>query len=89
MLEALTITQLFDSLAIRVNGPRAALETLVIDWTFTDAKCTVRLALSNGAVIQTENPASTVEADLTLTLTKTQLLGLLAGGRCCQPGGWV
>jgi alkyl sulfatase BDS1-like metallo-beta-lactamase superfamily hydrolase len=34
---------------------------------------------SNGALIRTENPVNTVEADLTLTLTKTQLLGLLAG----------
>ena len=39
----------------------------------------VRLALSNGALIQTENPTSKAAADLTLTLTKAQLLGLLAG----------
>jgi len=38
----------------------------------------VRLALSNGALIQTENPKSLAEADLTLTLTKTQLFRLLA-----------
>jgi alkyl sulfatase BDS1-like metallo-beta-lactamase superfamily hydrolase len=35
--------------------------------------------LSNGALIQTENPRSQAAADLTLTLTKPQLLGLLAG----------
>lgn len=46
---------------------------------FTNAKTTVRLALSNGALIQTENPRSQAAAGLTLTLTKPQLLGILAG----------
>ena len=63
-----------------MDGPRAAAAgSLVIDWNFTDAKTTVRLALSNGALIQTENPRAQAPADLTLTLTKAQLLGLLAG----------
>ena len=79
MIGALTIGQLFDSLAIRVNGPRAAKESLVIEWHFTDIGTTVRLALSNGALIQTENPRSALAADLTLTLSKAQLLGLLGG----------
>jgi alkyl sulfatase BDS1-like metallo-beta-lactamase superfamily hydrolase len=79
MAGALTVEQLFDSLAIRVNGPRAAAESLVIDWQFADAKMTVRLALSNGVLIQTENPRSQAAADLALTLTKPQLLGILAG----------
>jgi alkyl sulfatase BDS1-like metallo-beta-lactamase superfamily hydrolase len=79
MAGALTAEQLFDTLAIRVNGPRAAAESLVIEWRFTDTGSTVRLALSNGALIQTENPRSVLAADLTLTLTKAQLLGLLGG----------
>jgi alkyl sulfatase BDS1-like metallo-beta-lactamase superfamily hydrolase len=77
---ALTIGQWFDSVAVRVNGPRAtAAGSLVIDCQFTDAKTTVRLALSNGALIPTENPRSQAPADLTLTLTKAQLPGVLAG----------
>lgn len=79
MAAALTIEQLSDTLAIRIDGPRAAAEWLVIDWHFTDTGTTVRLALSNGALIQTETPATEAAADLTLTLTKPQLLGLLAG----------
>ncbi|HEX3390445.1 MAG TPA: alkyl sulfatase dimerization domain-containing protein [Streptosporangiaceae bacterium] len=79
MAGALTIEQIFDTLAIRVDGPRAAGQSLVIDWNFTDAGHTVRLALSNGALIQTVNPKTEAVADLTLTLTKAQLLGLLAG----------
>jgi alkyl sulfatase BDS1-like metallo-beta-lactamase superfamily hydrolase len=57
----------------------AVAESLVIDWHFTDTGVTLRLALSNGALIQTENPRTQAAADLTLTLTKPQLLGLLAG----------
>ncbi|HEX6501368.1 MAG TPA: alkyl sulfatase dimerization domain-containing protein [Micromonosporaceae bacterium] len=81
MAQALTVEQLFDSLAIRVDGPRAASESLVIDWRFTDTGTTVRLTLSNGALIQTHNPRGGDAADLTLTLTKPQLVGLLAGHR--------
>ena len=62
MAGALTVGELFDTLAIRVDGPRAAGQSLVIDWNFTDAGRTVRLALSNGALIQTENPASKAAA---------------------------
>lgn len=39
----------------------------------------MRLALSNGALIQTENPTAPGAVDLTLSLTKSQLPGLLAG----------
>jgi Alkyl sulfatase C-terminal len=66
-------------LAIRVDGPRAAAESLVIDWHFTDTDSTIRLALSNGALIQTANPRTKAAADLTLALSKAQLLGVLAG----------
>ncbi len=79
MVGALTIEQLFDTLAIRVDGPRAAGESLAIDWHFTDSGTTVRLTLSNGALIQTENPRGQGAPDLTLTLSKPQLLGLLSG----------
>ena len=79
MASALTVEQLFDSLAIRIDGPRAAAEALVIEWQFTDSGTTLRLTLSNGALIQTENPRTRATADLTITLTKAQLLGLLGG----------
>ncbi|KJF22161.1 alkyl/aryl-sulfatase [Rhodococcus sp. AD45-ID] len=80
MAAALTVEQLFDTLAIRVNGPRAGGEKLCIEWIFTDLDTKVRMTLSNGALIQTPNPRTKATADLTLTLTKAQLLGLLAGG---------
>ncbi|MFE6967970.1 alkyl/aryl-sulfatase [Isoptericola sp. NPDC057653] len=75
----LSVDQLFDTLAIRVDGIKAARQPLVIDWSFTDTGDTVRTALSNGALIQTKNPTRAADVDLTLRLTKTQLLGILAG----------
>ena len=67
-------------MAIRVNGPRAAGEHIVIEWRFTDTGTTLRTTLSNGALTQTENPRTASTPDLSLRLTKPQLLGLLAGG---------
>jgi alkyl sulfatase BDS1-like metallo-beta-lactamase superfamily hydrolase len=74
---ALTITQLFDSIAIRINGPKAWDLRLSISWHFTDAHENYQMELSNGALIHyptTDNRTG----DLTVTLTKPQLLQLLA-----------
>ena len=51
---------------------------MTIDWEFTDQGTRYRVALSNGALIHWANPAPG-GADLTLTLTRPQLLGMLAG----------
>jgi alkyl sulfatase BDS1-like metallo-beta-lactamase superfamily hydrolase len=77
MAMALTVEQVFDSMAIRVNGPKAWDKPLVIDWIITDLKQDVRLQLSHGALIQSRITEGT-PAQLRLTLTKPQLLGLLA-----------
>jgi alkyl sulfatase BDS1-like metallo-beta-lactamase superfamily hydrolase len=77
MAMALTVEQIFDSIAIRVNGPKAWDTALVIDWIFTDLKQDIRLQLSHGALIQSRVTEGT-PAQLRLTLTKPQLLGLLA-----------
>ena len=79
MAAALSVEQLFDTLAIRVNGPRAAGEAFVILWNVTDTGDTVRLTLSNGALIQTPRPKTAITPDLELSLTKHQLLALMAG----------
>ena len=76
---ALTVEQLFDSIAIRVNGPKAWDKAVTIAWDFTDLKEEMRLHLSNGVLIQTHS-ANGAPADLTVTLTKPQLLRLLATG---------
>ncbi len=61
MAAALSIEQLFDTLAIRLDGPRAAGDSFVIHWNFTDSGDLVRLTLSNGALIQTHNPRTSVD----------------------------
>ena len=80
---ALTITQLFDSVAIRLDGPKAWSERLSIGWHFTDTHENYRTELSNGALIHFPTTGNE-DADLTVTLTRPQLVKLLATG---QPGG--
>ena len=80
---ALTIIQLFDSIAIRINGPAAWKESLSIGWHFTDIGQNYRMELSNGVLIHYPTTGNRA-ADLTVTLTKPQLLQLLATG---QPDG--
>ena len=74
---ALTITQLFDSIAIRIDGPKAWSERLSVGWHFTDVHENYRMELSNGALIHYPTTGNQT-ADLTVTLTRPQLLQLLA-----------
>jgi alkyl sulfatase BDS1-like metallo-beta-lactamase superfamily hydrolase len=78
MVSALAVGQLFDSVAIRINGPKAWDDHITIDWVFTDLGVTHRTELTNGVLIQDDDPKGST-ADLTVTLTKPQLLGLLGG----------
>ncbi|WP_090770255.1 alkyl/aryl-sulfatase [Nonomuraea maritima] len=77
-LAALSVEQIFDSIAIRVDGPRAWNERLSIDWHLTDLGERRRTTLANGVLIQEAEPRDET-ADLTLRLTKAQLVGLLSG----------
>jgi alkyl sulfatase BDS1-like metallo-beta-lactamase superfamily hydrolase len=76
---ALSAEQIFDSLAVRLNGPRAWDTRLTIDWNLTDLGEEVRTSLANGVLIQTRAHQAT-PADLTVTLTRAQLLALVATG---------
>lgn len=80
MVVALTTGMLLDSLAVRIDGPRAWHEDLTVDLVLTDEDTRLRLTLHNGAL--THRPLSgapRTPAGLTLTLTRPQLLGILAG----------
>ena len=79
MVMALSIDQLFDTVAIRLNGPRCWDESFAIDWIFTDLGHTYRTELSNGVLIRETDPRA-AEAGLTVTLTKRQFLRALGGG---------
>jgi len=79
MARAMTATQLFDTISIRIDGPRAAGTRLSIRWDFSDPDERYLMELSNGVLIH-HPTRRTPDADLTLSLTHRQLLGLLASG---------
>ncbi|GHC71781.1 hypothetical protein GCM10007079_04500 [Nocardiopsis terrae] len=79
LASALSVTQILDSVAIRVDGPRAWQEELSLDLSMTDSGERYRAMLSNGVLIHYPEPKDG-DADLALTLTKEQLLGLLSTG---------
>jgi alkyl sulfatase BDS1-like metallo-beta-lactamase superfamily hydrolase len=78
VLAQLTPTQLFDSLAISVNGPDAWDIQLSLDVTFSDIGTNYRLTLRNGVLIPLERPVDDT-ADATVTVTKARMLRFLAG----------
>ncbi|ONM46736.1 alkyl/aryl-sulfatase [Nocardia donostiensis] len=80
MMAALSVEMIIDSLAVRIDGPRAAETGFVMDWKLPDENRVVRMTLSNGALTQrTGTPEAPLRgtANLTMTLTKQQLLGIL------------
>ncbi|WP_078325211.1 alkyl/aryl-sulfatase [Mycobacteroides salmoniphilum] len=82
MLAALTIDQVFDALALRVNGPKAWNDRFVSDWHFTDEGRVDRLELRNGVLVHYPRPSGTSlpSADVTFTLTRPTLITVLLGG---------
>ena len=71
---ALSVGMFFDSLAVRLNGPKADGKKIVVNWTFTDTKERYALNLENSALTYVEGRnAAGADAGLTLeraTLTK-------------------
>jgi alkyl sulfatase BDS1-like metallo-beta-lactamase superfamily hydrolase len=78
MVMSLTVEQLFDSVAIRIDGPTAWNLSFSVDWIFTDIGERWRTTLSNGVFVPQAEPGDG-DVELTITLTKPQLLGLLTG----------
>lgn len=80
ILQQLTPEQIFDALAISVNGPRAWDLTLALDISFTDLDVNYRLTLRNGVLVHRKTAADSATAAATLTLaTKVRILALAAG----------
>lgn len=80
MAMALSVDQIFDSVAVRVDGPEAADQRITIDWHLTDLDRHVRTGLANGVLVQTTPGGDATPADLSVTLTKPQLLKAIATG---------
>ena len=77
MLAALSPEQVFDAIAIRVNGPKAWDEALSIGIELSDAGESYRLDLRNGVLVHHAAPVE--GADLVLRLPRPALVRLLAG----------
>jgi alkyl sulfatase BDS1-like metallo-beta-lactamase superfamily hydrolase len=80
----LTPEQLFDALAVRIDGPRCWDEHLTLDLELTDTGARHRLTLRNGVLTRT-SAAQRTEADATLRLPAAALPGLVSGA--ADPGG--
>ncbi len=82
MLSRLTPEQMFDTLAISVDGPRAWDLDLAIDVYFVDIATNYRLTLRNGVLVYRERPAEESTATATVRLAgKLRLLTFAAGDR--------
>jgi alkyl sulfatase BDS1-like metallo-beta-lactamase superfamily hydrolase len=92
LMSQLTPEQIFDTLAISINGPRAWDLDLTIDVTFVDVATDYRLTLRNGVLVHrkvadraseaTGNDPDPATATATVTFaTKRRLLAFAAGDR--------
>ena len=80
---ALSVSQVFVAVSLRVDGVRAAGSHIVIDWNITDENTVHRTELSNGVLIQFDVDAGSVNAEsvnATFSLSRLGLLGVLLGG---------
>ena len=86
LMAQLTPEQIFDALAISVNGPRAWDLDLAFDVTFEDTGSNHRLTLRNGVLVHRDIPADPATATATLTLASSARLLTLAAGDVSSPG---
>jgi alkyl sulfatase BDS1-like metallo-beta-lactamase superfamily hydrolase len=78
MVALLSAEQLFDVLAIRIDGPRAEELRLSFNWIFTDTDEHHVVMLSNGALIHSANRQDP-QADATVLVERAALNELFAG----------
>ncbi|MEV8019448.1 alkyl sulfatase dimerization domain-containing protein [Streptomyces sp. NPDC086554] len=79
MLMALSVDQLIDSVAVRINGPRAWELNLRMDWSLPALGKVWHLTLRNGVLTYRSDTEKSPDAGVTLTMTKPQLLAMLGG----------
>jgi alkyl sulfatase BDS1-like metallo-beta-lactamase superfamily hydrolase len=86
MMSQLTPEQMFDSLAISINGPKAWDLDLAIDVTFADVATNYRLTLRNGVLVYRKVPADESTATATVRLANKLRLLAMATGDNTSPG---
>ncbi|MFC9282853.1 alkyl/aryl-sulfatase [Streptomyces collinus] len=79
VVAALTLEQLFDSLAIRVDGPRSWDADITVRWDILGGR-PVTMRLRNGVLTHvTGTMSGAPDADVTVTLAEADLRGVLLG----------
>ncbi|MFI6573330.1 alkyl/aryl-sulfatase [Nocardia fluminea] len=78
---ALSVEQVFDALALRVDGPRAWDAKIVIDWRITDSGTVHRTELRNGLLVHFDVEGDLPAAAATFALTEADLRAALLGGQ--------
>ena len=86
LLSQLTPEQIFDSLAISVNGPRAWDLNLAVDVFFADLNSNYRLTLRNGVLVYRKVAADATTAAVRLGLASKVRLLAAAMGDLSSPG---
>ncbi|MBB1158149.1 alkyl/aryl-sulfatase [Amycolatopsis dendrobii] len=77
ILQRLSPAQIFDAVAIRVDGPRCWAESLVLDVVVVEAGERYRLTLRNGVLVTSRPRGAAAEATLTVASAK-ELVSLFA-----------
>jgi alkyl sulfatase BDS1-like metallo-beta-lactamase superfamily hydrolase len=86
LLSQLTPEQIFDSLAIRINGPRSWNLDLAFDITFTDSDANYRVTLGNGVLVYRKIAPDPASATVTVRLASKMRLLSAAFGDLTSPG---
>ncbi|MFX0576769.1 alkyl/aryl-sulfatase [Nocardia nepalensis] len=82
MVAAMTVEQLFDAMALRVDGPKAWDLRVVIDWHISDENRIHRVELRNGRLTHYDRPDGVTlpDPDALFTLTRPMLIRVLVAG---------
>jgi len=79
LMKHLQPSQIFDSMAINIDGPKAWNLDLEFDFIFTDLSLRYRVTLRNGILVHRRAQSHWSAARTTVTLTKDRLFGLILG----------
>lgn len=80
VLRALSTGQLFDAIAVRLDGPRAARHRLLLRWEFTDTGEVWTVLVGNGVLTPMRGDAPEGEKpQLTLRISRAGFVAVLAG----------
>ncbi|MFF0454102.1 alkyl/aryl-sulfatase [Nocardia africana] len=81
---ALTVEQLFDAIALRIDGPKAWSADITIDWTVSDRNLVHRTQLRNGVLVHFDVSGDMPAPDVTFTLSDADLHAALLGAKDMQ-----